>query len=88
MSLDEERLVADFTVLRARYGTVNEATFRRYLFWWSLRSQRRRAAFRHWLAATRAPDRTFPVRVLGSDLTYLLRNSAKDCCPGPSTVAG
>jgi hypothetical protein len=77
MSLDEERLVADFTVLRARYGTVNEATFRRYLFWWSLRSQRHRAAFRHWLAATRAPDRTFPVRVLGSDLTYLLRNSAK-----------
>ena len=77
MSLNEERLVADFTVLRARYGTVNEATFHRYLFWWSLRSQRRTAAFRHWLAATRASDRTFPVRLLGSDLTYLLRNSAK-----------
>ena len=77
MSLDEERLVSDFTVLRARYGTVNEATFRRYLFWWSLRSQRHRAAFRHWLAATRASDRTFPVRVLGSDVIYLLRNSAK-----------
>jgi glycosyltransferase involved in cell wall biosynthesis len=77
MSLNEERMVSDFSVLRARYGTMNEATFRRYLFWWSLRSQRRRAAFRHWFAAARARDRIFPVRLLGSDLMYLLRNSAK-----------
>lgn len=76
MSLDEQRLVSDFAVLRARYGSVNEATFRRYLFWWSLRSQRRRAAFTHWLAAARARDRTFPIWLLGSDLRYLLRNSA------------
>lgn len=77
MSLNEERLVSDFAVLRARYGTVNDATFRRYLFWWSLRSQRRRAAFLHWVAAARARDRTFPVRLLALDLTYLLRNSAR-----------
>ena len=42
MSLSERRMVADFAVLRARYGTVEEATFRRYLFWWSLRSQRQK----------------------------------------------
>ena len=77
MSLNEERMVSDFAVLRARYGTLNEATFRRYLFWWSLRSQRRAAAFRHWVGAARARDRIFPVRLLASDLRYLLRKSAE-----------
>jgi glycosyltransferase involved in cell wall biosynthesis len=77
MSLNEQRMVSDFTALRSRYGTLNEATFRRYLFWWSLRSQRRASAFSHWFAAARASDRTFPVRLLASDLKYLLHNSAK-----------
>jgi glycosyltransferase involved in cell wall biosynthesis len=77
MSLNEDRMVADFAVLRARYGTLNEATFHRYLFWWSLRSQRRRGALRHWFGAARARDRDFPVRLLASDLRYLLRKSAE-----------
>jgi glycosyltransferase involved in cell wall biosynthesis len=77
MSLNEERMVADFQVLKARYGTVNEATFRRYLFWWSLRSQRRRAALAHWLSAARAGDREFGLRLLAADLGALLRRSAQ-----------
>jgi glycosyltransferase involved in cell wall biosynthesis len=77
MSLDEVRMKADFAVLRARYGTVNEAIFRRYLFWWALRSQRRGAALQHWVAAACARDRSFPASLLGADLDHLLRRSAK-----------
>jgi glycosyltransferase involved in cell wall biosynthesis len=76
MSLNEERMIADFQVLKARYGTVNEAIFRRYLFWWSLRSQRRRAALAHWLSAARARDRDFGLPLLVTDLRHLLRRSA------------
>jgi glycosyltransferase involved in cell wall biosynthesis len=76
MSLNEERMVADFQVLKARYGTVNEAIFRRYLFWWSLRSQRRRAALGHWISAARARDRKFGLPLLATDLGQLLRRSA------------
>ncbi len=76
MSLNEARMVADFQVLKARYGTVNEATFRRYLFWWSLRSQRRRAALAHWLSAARASDREFGLPLLAADLGQLVRRSA------------
>jgi glycosyltransferase involved in cell wall biosynthesis len=76
MSLNEERMVADFQVLKARYGTVNEATFRRYLFWWSLRSQRRRAALAHWLRAAVAHDRDFGPWLLAADLSQLTRRSA------------
>jgi len=76
MSLDEQRMVADFRVLKARYGTVSEATFHRYLFWWSLRSQRRRAALAHWLSAAVARDRDFGPRLLATDLGQLLRRSA------------
>jgi glycosyltransferase involved in cell wall biosynthesis len=76
MSLDERRMVADFRVLKARYGTVNEATFRRYLFWWALRSQRRRAALAHWLSAARARDRDFGLPLLVTDLSHLIRRSA------------
>jgi hypothetical protein len=60
-----------------RANSVNEATFRRYLFWWSVRSKRRSSAFFHWIAAARARDRSFPRRLLASDLRYLLRNSAE-----------
>jgi hypothetical protein len=77
MSLDEERMVADFRVLEARYGTVDRTTFHRYLFWWALRSQRRRAAFGHWVAAARTPDRSVSARVLGRDLTHLLGRSSR-----------
>jgi glycosyltransferase involved in cell wall biosynthesis len=76
MSLDERRMRADFAVVRARYGGANEADFRRYLFWWSLRAHRRARAFRHWLAAASARDRSFPARVLVTDLGYLLRNTS------------
>jgi len=76
MSLDTERMVADFAELRVRYGTVNEATFQRYLFWWSLRTQRRRAALSHWMSAARARDRDFGLPLLVADLGQLLRRSA------------
>ena len=71
-------MLADFAVLRARYGTVEEATFRRYLFWWSLRSRRRRAAFSHWVRALRARDRSFSRRLLVEDFGYLVRDSADE----------
>jgi glycosyltransferase involved in cell wall biosynthesis len=76
MSLNEQRMVADFHVLKARYGTVDEATFHRYLFWWALRSQRRRAALEHWVQAARSPDREFGLRLLATDLGQLLRRTA------------
>jgi glycosyltransferase involved in cell wall biosynthesis len=78
MSLSEERLIADFAVLRDRYPTVEEATFRRSLFWWSLRSRRRGSALSHWVKAARARDRSFPRRLLAADLGYLVRDSADE----------
>jgi glycosyltransferase involved in cell wall biosynthesis len=77
MSLNEGRMVADFAVLKARYGTVNQATFSRYLFWWALRSQRRGAALSHWISAARAPDKEFGPGLLATDLRHLLRRSAE-----------
>jgi glycosyltransferase involved in cell wall biosynthesis len=77
MSLDEERMVADFRILQARYGTVDQTVFHRYLFWWALRSQRRRAAFGHWVAAARTRPRSVSARVLARDLTHLLGRSSR-----------
>jgi glycosyltransferase involved in cell wall biosynthesis len=78
MSLSQQRMVADFAVLRGRYGTVEEATFRRYLLWWSLRSRHRRAAFSHWVFALRAGDRSFSPRLLVEDFGSLVRESADE----------
>jgi hypothetical protein len=74
MSLSERRMISDFSALRTRYGTMEEATFRRYLFWWSLRRQRRAAALSHWSRAVLARDRSFPRRLLTQDFAYLVRD--------------
>jgi glycosyltransferase involved in cell wall biosynthesis len=77
MSLNEQRMVADFAVLKARYGTVNQATFERYLFWWALRSRRRGAALSHWISAARARDKEFGLGLLAADLRHLIRRTAE-----------
>ena len=74
MSLDADRIQAEFAVILSRNSQADPAVLYRYLGWWAVRVKDHRAASRFFVRAWLQKRPTYPGHLLARDLAALARD--------------